>query len=89
MIPIDHGPVKHFFLKQFFPQTKIICCVRDIVSILNSIELIQGKNSLYKNWMVDDESSVNVFTRCESLMRDTGFVGSGSKVFDGGLLFQS
>ena len=29
--------------------------------------------------MVDDESSVNVFTRCESLMRDTGFVGSALK----------
>jgi len=70
---------KTFFLKTIFPQTKIICCVRDIVSILNSIELIQGKNSLYKNWMVDDESSVNVFTRCESLMRDTGLVGSALK----------
>jgi len=53
-------------LKGLFPYTKILCCVRDIVSILNSFELITSKNSLYRS--VFSEHSDNVFDRCDDMM---------------------
>lgn len=55
-------------LKTIFPETKIICCVRDIVWILDSFERIASKNCLYTNTLVDDEARPSVETRCLSLM---------------------
>lgn len=53
-------------LKDLFPYTKILCCVRDIVSILNSFEVITSKNSLYQSRIF--QHSDNVFNRCDDLM---------------------
>lgn len=55
-------------LKELFPNTKIICCVREIIWILDSFERIAAKNSLYTNTFVDDESRACVETRCMSMM---------------------
>jgi sulfotransferase len=55
-------------LKELFPNTKIICCVRDINWILDSFEKIYSKNSLYFNTSFDNESVQSVFTRCDSHM---------------------
>ena len=54
------------FLKELFPYTKILCPVRDIVSILNSFEVISSKNSLYTNTLTDKNN--NVFSRCDEMM---------------------
>ena len=54
------------FLKELFPYTKILCPVRDIVSIINSFETIFSKNSFYTNIIL--ENSSNVFARCDGLM---------------------
>ena len=43
-------------LKDLFPQTKIVCCVRDLFWILDSFERITAKNSLYGEALTDDES---------------------------------
>jgi len=53
-------------LKELFPYTKILCCVRDIVSILNSFEIITSKNSLYEFTL--SEHSNNIFDRCDNIM---------------------
>lgn len=55
-------------LKTIFPNTKIICCVRDVVSILDSFERIAAHNSLFTNSLVDPETSSCVETRCSSMM---------------------
>lgn len=55
-------------LKTLFPDTKILCCVRDIVQILNSFEIIFKKNSLYANTLVKEDLRHHVFSRCDSLM---------------------
>ena len=55
-------------LKELFPQTKIICCVRDLPWILDSFERIIAKNSLYNVLFKDDEVSQTVTTRCDALM---------------------
>ena len=54
------------FLQTLFPYTKILCCVRDIVSILNSFEIITSKNPFYSNDYT--EGKTNVFERCDKMM---------------------
>jgi sulfotransferase len=55
-----------FLLKELFPYTKILCCVRDIVSILNSFEIIFSKNPLYRNKLI--KNNCDVYSRCRELM---------------------
>lgn len=59
---------KTSLLKSLFPQTKIICCVRDLFWILDSFERIAAKNSLWNASLTDDESCQTVTTRCDALM---------------------
>jgi len=55
-------------LKDLYPQTKIICCVRDLPWILDSFERIYAKNSLYTLTSIDEDARHTVSTRCHSLM---------------------
>ena len=59
---------KTSLLKELYPQTKIICCVRDLPWILDSFERIAAKNTLYNAALTDDESRQTVTTRCDALM---------------------
>ena len=59
---------KTSLLKDLYPQTKIICCVRDLPWILDSFERISAKNSLYGATLTDDEARQTVTTRCDDLM---------------------
>jgi sulfotransferase len=59
---------KTSLLKDLYPKTKIICCVRDLPWILDSFERIAAKNSLYNATLTDDEASQTVTTRCDALM---------------------
>jgi sulfotransferase len=59
---------KTSLLKTLFPQTKIICCVRDLPWILDSFERIATKNCLYGAALTDNESRQTVTTRCDALM---------------------
>lgn len=64
---------KTTLLKALFPYTKILCPVRDIVSILNSFEVISSKNPFYTNTLVDNNK--NIFARCDGMMdRNSGIV---------------
>ena len=59
---------KTSLLKELYPQTKIICCVRDLPWILDSFERIATKNVLYNATLTDDEARQTVTTRCDALM---------------------
>jgi sulfotransferase len=59
---------KTSLLKELYPKTKIICCVRDLPWILDSFERIAAKNTLYNAALTDDESRQTVTTRCDALM---------------------
>jgi len=59
---------KTSLLKELYPQTKIVCCVRDLFWILDSFERISAKNSLYGASLTDDEAGQTVTTRCDALM---------------------
>jgi len=59
---------KTSLLKALYPETKIICCVRDIPWILDSFERISAKNTLWNATLTDDEASQTVTTRCDAMM---------------------
>ncbi len=59
---------KTTLLKSLFPDTKILCCVRDIVDILNSFETIFKKNPLYTNTLIEEDLKHHVFSRCDAMM---------------------
>lgn len=50
------------------PDSKIICCVRDIKWILDSFEVLFRKNPFSISKMYSQEEATNVFTRCDALM---------------------
>jgi len=58
------------FLKALFPYTKILCPVRDIVSILNSFEVISSKNPFHTKTLTEHKD--NVFARCDGMMNKNG-----------------
>lgn len=61
------------FLKELFPYTKILCPVRDIVSILNSFEVIFSKNPFFSKTLTINNK--NVFARCDDMMdKNTGII---------------
>jgi sulfotransferase len=55
------------FLKALFPYTKILCPVRDIVSILNSFEVILNKNCFYTKQINEKVFSQNIFIRIQEI----------------------
>jgi len=72
-------------LEELYPDTKVICCVRDINSILNSFEILYKKSplafsSIYKNYERD-----NIYTRSQALMLNDRVVGHSLLNFKEGL----
>lgn len=59
---------KTSLLKELYPYTKMICCVRDLPWILDSFERILAKNCLYNTVMTSDDAGHTVTTRCDALM---------------------
>lgn len=62
-------------LKGLYPNTKVICCVRDIKWILDSFERLHRKNAFSNSSMFSPEENVNVYTRCQSLLREDRTLG--------------
>lgn len=67
------------FLQALFPYTKILCPVRDIVSILNSFEVISSKNPFYSKTLTNHTE--NVFVRCDDMMNNNSGVVSTPWMF--------
>jgi sulfotransferase len=66
---------KTHFLQALFPYTKILCPVRDIVSILNSFEVISSKNPFHTKTLTEHKD--NVFARCDEMMNKNGGIVAG------------
>lgn len=62
-------------IKELYPNTKIICCVRDIKWILDSFERLVRKNALSTTIMFTPEENTNVYTRSQTLLRDDKTIG--------------
>jgi sulfotransferase len=63
-------------LALLYPQCRVICCVREVGWILDSIEKLRAKNPLQVSRMFTPQSSATVYSRAEALMNaDKGLVG--------------
>jgi len=63
-------------LGQLYPASRIICCVREIGWIIDSIERMLAKNSLQLSRMFDFQPGSSVYGRVESLMNsEHGLIG--------------
>lgn len=67
---------KMALLSEVFPEAKVICCVRDISAIMESIERLLRKNPLQTSRLFDFKPDSSVYTRTETLMnKETGMIG--------------
>lgn len=62
-------------LKDLFPYTKVIACVRDINWILDSFETLVRKNPYALTTMFSPEENTNVYSRAQTLMHESRTVG--------------
>jgi sulfotransferase len=63
-------------LKRLFPDAKVICCVRSVAWIMDSIERLTREHAFHESrlWNNDSERA-NVFTRVDALTQNDRFVG--------------
>lgn len=59
-------------LKALYPATKVICCVRDIASIINSFERLHQQTPFAISSVYPKSVDLNVYTRSASLMAEGG-----------------
>ena len=63
-------------LKRLFPDAKVVCCVRSVAWIMDSIERLTREHAFHESrlWNNDSERST-VFTRVDALAQNDRFVG--------------
>lgn len=63
-------------LKRLFPDAKVICCVRSVAWIMDSIERLTREHAFHESrlWNNDSERAT-VFTRVDALAQNDRFVG--------------
>ena len=63
-------------LATLYPQSRIVCCVRDIGWIIDSIERMLAKNPLQLSRLFNFQPGTSIYARVEQLMNsDTGLIG--------------
>lgn len=62
-------------LNQLFPAAKVICCVRDVNWIMDSIERLVRRNAFEPSGMFGYESGGTVFSRIGAVAGSDGLVG--------------
>jgi sulfotransferase len=62
-------------LSALFPKAKIICCVRNVGWVLDSIESLLRRNCLETSKIFNFEPGGTVYTRVEGLASNVGLVG--------------
>ena len=67
-------PARLPLLTRLFPDCKVICCVRDVAQVVNSLERLLQAYPLELSRMFKFEADTTVFSRVQTL-RTTGVVG--------------
>jgi sulfotransferase len=62
-------------LMQLFPDARVICCVRNIAWIMDSIERLVRKNAFELSGMFGFDPGSTVYTRVNQIARSEGMVG--------------
>jgi sulfotransferase len=67
---------KMALLNQLYPKARIVCCVREVGWILDSVERMLNKNPLELSRIFNFQPGVSVYSRAETLMNsETGLIG--------------
>jgi sulfotransferase len=67
---------KTALLGELLPEARIICCVREVAWILDSVERLVRRNALQLSTLFGRKAGGSIYSRIESLMNpDTGLVG--------------
>jgi sulfotransferase len=73
---------KAAMLKTLFPESKIVCCVREVPWIIDSIERMLRKNPLQMSRLMGFQAGSSVYSRVEVLMNsETGLIGTAWSTF--------
>lgn len=67
---------KTHILFRLFPDAKMICCVRNVAWIIDSLERITRKNWLSPSRMFPPDNSMSVYERVNALVSAKGMIGS-------------
>lgn len=62
-------------LARLFPECRIICCVRHVPWIIDSIELLLRRNSFELSKIFGFDAGGTVYSRAEALMSNDGLIG--------------
>ncbi len=63
-------------IRQLFPDAYVICCVRNVSWIIDSVERLIARNALQPSKIFDFKSGASVYHRVDMLMKpDTGLIG--------------
>ena len=63
-------------LRELYPRSRIICCVRDVGWIIDSVERMLVKNPLQLSRMFSFQPGASVYSRVETLMNsENGLIG--------------
>ena len=62
-------------LTALFPQAKMICCVRDVAGVLDSIESLLRRNYVETSKIFNFTPGGTVYSRLEGLASNAGMVG--------------
>ena len=62
-------------LAQLFPECRVICCVRHIPWIIDSVERLVRRNTMELSKVFSFETSGTVYSRAEGMMSNTGLIG--------------
>jgi sulfotransferase len=63
-------------LSLLFPLSKVICCVREVPWVIDSVEKLVHRNPTHVSGIFQGKSSINVYTRVKDLMdSEHGLVG--------------
>jgi len=64
-------------LANLYPRSRVVCCVREVGWILDSIERLRAKNPLQVSKMFTPQTGATVYTRAEALMNsEKGLIGA-------------
>jgi len=84
-VPADHvvfdtnrsWTSKMAWLAELYPDCRVICCVREVGWIIDSIERMMNKNPLHLSRIFDAKTEGSVYSRVEILMNsERGLIGS-------------
>jgi len=63
-------------LHQLFPSSKVICCVREVPWVIDSVEKLVRRNPMHVSGMFQNKNALNVYGRVRDLMdSERGLVG--------------